>query len=189
MQLHYEPSVIEYREEVYNGYLKLPHSIQTISQNHERIHFTETLDKQSYIKNILFYGFKKSPYLQMKFDSNPEKIFCSILENSNNVMKWMKIPRNSFSLYYRNNKRYEPDFIIEAMDHKYLCEIQQASEIINPTVQEKAEIAVKWCRLATEHAKIHDSKARSYLLIPHDIIDRSKSFDYLSKNYIHTTKT
>ncbi|WP_246744045.1 hypothetical protein [Bartonella raoultii] len=59
---------------------------------------------------------------------------------------------------YDKGSTYEPDFVVETKDAKYLCEPKKASEIQNAIVLEKREAAVQWCCYATRYAATYDSK-------------------------------
>lgn len=83
-------------------------------------------------------------------------------------------------IYYRNDQKYEPDFIVETRQAKYLCEPKRASEMGNQEVVEKANAAAIWRRQATEHESKYGGKPWSYLLIPHDAITANKNLNGLA---------
>ncbi len=67
---------------------------------------------------------------------------------------------------YKNDLSYEPDFIVETVDAKYLCEIKIFSEIESDSVLAKQKAALKWSQNATEHAQKYGGKSWSYFYNP-----------------------
>ena len=61
---------------------------------------------------------------------------------------------------------YEPDFVVETGDRKYLVETKAANQIDDPEVLAKALATTTWCRHASAYAAQHGGKAWVYLLIP-----------------------
>jgi type III restriction enzyme len=53
----------------------------------------------------------------------------------------------------------------------------------SPEVLAKKEVAVAWCKNASDHARSYNGKPWKYLLIPHDIIADNMSLDILSKQF------
>ena len=47
----------------------------------------------------------------------------------------------------------------------------------------KKEVAVRWCRQASDYAKTHGGKPWKYLLIPHDVIAENMTLDGLAAQY------
>jgi len=50
----------------------------------------------------------------------------------------------------------------------------------DPEVRAKAKAAATWCQHATDHELKHRGKPWHYLLIPHDVIDSSKTLQGLA---------
>jgi type III restriction enzyme len=78
---------------------------------------------------------------------------------------------------------YEPDFVVETKQAKYLCEPKRADLLGESGVQEKANAAAVWCEHATKHAAEHGAKPWSYLLIPHTAIKANMTLQGLSAAY------
>lgn len=55
------------------------------------INYKTIIEKKREIQNIVFSGFQKCCYQLQKFDSNPEKEFCEILEDSKEIISWLRI--------------------------------------------------------------------------------------------------
>ena len=133
---------------------------------------------------MLFGGFKRCLFSQQKFDSDAERRLAVVLENDpDQTLKWIKPPRGSFRIYYQNDRRYEPDFVVETATAKYICEPKRADELADRDVQAKAKAAVTWCQHASAHAAQHGDKPWHYLLIPHDAIFENMTVAGLAAAY------
>ncbi|MGH9840852.1 MAG: hypothetical protein ACREEM_18925 [Blastocatellia bacterium] len=182
MQQHRWEKAAGYEAHVSKGFLTLREAPGAIHIGGIR-NFRETLEDRQEIRNLLFDGFRRCLYSAQKFDSDTERRFAILLEDDPDVVKWVKPPRGQFHIYYRNDQKYEPDFIVETRRAKYLCEPKRASEMETQEVQDKARAAVVWCQQATEHARKYSDKSWSYLLIPHDAINANKSLEGLAANF------
>jgi type III restriction enzyme len=120
---------------------------------------------------VLFTGFKKSLYAEIKFQSDTERRFSVILENDPEVQKWFKPAKGLFCIYYADDDEYVPDFAVETAKARYICEPKADKDMDEDSVQKKAKAAVAWCR----HASAQGGKPWRYLLIPHDKVDDSKT--------------
>ena len=156
-----------------------PHNYSAPAHETPR-NFRQPVDEKSLVRGMLFEGFKKCLYSIQKFDSDTERRFSVILENDDNVLKWIKPGREDFQIYYRSDEAYEPDFVIETKTDKYLCETKRADQMKQEGVLAKAEAAVVWCQHATAHEKTHGGKSWSYLLIPDDAIAENKTLQGLA---------
>lgn len=162
--------------------VKLTKSFHTLRANHytaaadEEIKFyRDVVDEKKLIRGMLFGGFKKCLYDTQKFDSDTERRFTIILENDDQVKKWFKPAKGIFQIYYRvgiDEGGYEPDFVVETENARYLCEPKRSDELTDPIVLAKANAAAEWCH----HASTVSDKPWSYLLVPHDAVDESKTF-------------
>ena len=132
---------------------------------------------------MTFSGFKRCLYSEQKFDSDSERRFAVLLEDEKDDLKWFKPGPGVFQILYSDNQNYEPDFIVETANFKYICEPKRANEINDEEVQAKARAAVEWCKMATEHEKVHDGKPWMYLLIPHDAINASATLEGLTARF------
>jgi type III restriction enzyme len=65
-----------------------------------------------------------------------------------------------------------PDLAVETKDARYLCEPKGKEEMKDELVLAKTRAATLWCQRASDHA---GGKPWKYLLIPHDIVDESKT--------------
>ncbi|MDE5572669.1 MAG: DEAD/DEAH box helicase family protein [Muribaculaceae bacterium] len=135
---------------------------------------------KSNVVKYVYVGFKKSYYTEYKFDSSTELDFAYILETNNEVLKWIRPVPNQFNIYWSSGaKKYEPDFIVETADIIYMCETKAEKDIKDADVLAKAEAAGEFCRRATEFTAKTGGKPWRYVLIPHTLVDRSYSFNYI----------
>ena len=152
------------------------------------INYKTIIEKKREIQNIVFSGFQKCCYQLQKFDSNPEKEFCEILEDSKGIISWLKINWDigiKLNIKYEdpvthNMKLYIPDFIIESKDYKYILEIKAKKDIFDLDVQSKKEAAERWCDFATTFEKRDEHyKSWRYILITDDFIKLDTTFSYI----------
>ena len=184
MEKNYDEGEVEYEAQISSGFTTLGPSNFTAPKGATERSFRQRPEKLSEIKGIVFNGFAKCLYPKQKFDSDQERIFAVILEDSDDVIKWFKPARKQLQIFLRGGRSYEPDFVVEAKDCKYLCEIKGAGEMESEDVVEKARAAVDWCSHASSHAADHGAKPWRYVLIPHDVIDEAKTIGGLVKNYV-----
>jgi type III restriction enzyme len=116
----------------------------------------------------LFGGFERCLYPVQKFDSDAERKLAVILERD--ALRWFKPAKGQFQIVYRlgsDHLEYQPDFVAEVDGGVYMLEPKAANEMDDPVVLAKKEVAVAWCKNASEHAKGHGGKPWRYVLIPH----------------------
>ena len=180
MQVHYKEDATGYEPIVSKGFTILRPRNYSAPAHETPRNFRQPVDEKSLVRGMLFEGFKKCLYSIQKFDSDTERRFSVILENDDNVLKWVKLGREDFQIYYRSDEVYEPDFVVETETDKYLCEPKRADQMKQEDVLAKAEAAVAWCQRATAHEKTQGGKSWSYLLIPHDAIVENKTLQGLA---------
>lgn len=140
----------------------------------------QTVIPPSHLRKFIFTGYLKSYYTEYKFDSKTEHDFSFVLENDKKVLRWLRPAREQFSIYWSNgSKRYEPDFIVETADVIYMVETKAASDVSTVEVQQKKAAAEEYCRHASEFTAENGGKPWRYILLPHDVVDRTASFEYL----------
>jgi type III restriction enzyme len=132
--------------------------------------FRQPVDDKLYIRGLRFAGFKKCLYPEQRFDSDAERRFAVLLEDTAEVLKWFKPGRGQLKIYHADDGGYEPDFVVETRTMKYLCETKRADQIEDAAVQAKARAAALWCEHASAHAREHGAKEWEYLLVPHDAV-------------------
>lgn len=186
MQEHFVESATEHVAHVTKGFRTLHPNNYTAGANENIRDFRIALPdgEKNLIRRMLFGGFKKCLYEVQKFDSDSEKRFSVILENDPSVQKWFKPSAKDFQIHYSHDRQYEPDFVVETSDTKFLCEPKQASEIDDETVITKAKAATIWCEHASKHAAEGGGKPWKYLLIPHDQISEQMTLSGLEARYL-----
>ena len=118
----------------------------------------------------LFGGFKKALYPVQKFHSDPERQFAEALENGDTVQKWMKPARKQMQIEWGANQFYEPDFVVETDDEKWLAEVKRRDELDDDEVLAKAKAAIEWCSHAAAHEEANGGKPWRYLLVSDEVI-------------------
>ncbi len=140
-------------------------------------------DKSNWGKH-LFGGFTRCLYDSQKFASDAERKLAVILERD--AMRWFKPAKGQIGMYYRQGSdhlEYVPDFVAEADGAVYMLEPKAANEMDDPVVLAKKEVAVAWCKNASEHAKEHGGKPWRYALIPHAAIADNMTLAGLAKQF------
>lgn len=136
--------------------------------------------QKAIIPKFVYVGFKKSYYTKYRFDSSTELDFAFILETDEAVLKWLRPVPNQFNIYWANgSKRYEPDFVVESADTIYMCETKMEKELNDADVQAKATAAREFCNHASEYTENNGGKPWKYVIIPHTLVNRGYTFDYL----------
>lgn len=121
----------------------------------------------------VFNGFTKSCHSLYKFKNNTEKTFAIILEDDAVVQKWLCPAQKQFKFYWdRESKHnYQPDFVVETEKMIYMIETKDRNKVTDEVVQLKAQVAIEYCRAATEFNLKHEGKPWAYALIPHDQVN------------------
>jgi type III restriction enzyme len=140
------------------------------------------------IGSMVFGYFKRCLYPIQKFGSDSERAFASLLENDTTSNKWFKPSREQFQINYRDEQgstaNYEPDFVVETDDGKFLFEPKQLNQMNDFNVLAKSSAAVEWCKNASRHEAAHKhGKPWSYVLIPHTAILSSATIKGLVQQY------
>ena len=177
---NYWEKIESYTVEFNKGFLLFKTINYKIDKNDRPLNFLKIPENKNQIKKLVFTGFKKCCYKYQKFDSvDGELRFAHILEQDNNVIKWLKSYDGLIDIEYKIGKKYKPDFIIETHLKKYICEIKREDEIKADDVKSKTKATIEWCHNANKISK----KKWSYILIPHNETDSNNTFDSLVKKY------
>jgi type III restriction enzyme len=174
MLKHYRPGEEKLIYSYGQGFLPFKNASYVVTKETEPFPFNESkLPEGARIESLLWNGFKKSIYPIIRFHSNSERLFSSCLESDDDVLQWVKPPRDTLPIaYQKDGTNYEPDFVIETKTERFLCEVKDRRFLTDPLVEFKRQAAIEWCAAATGYS----DKPWSYLLIPHDEIDRSFTF-------------
>ena len=184
MLQHYWETATDYTAKIIKGFTLLKTNKFNTPDQHNLKYFRDTLTNISVIQKMIFGGFEKCCYPYQKFDRDTERQFAVLIEDDDLVLRWLKPASGQFQIEYLNGAKYEPDFIIERVNDKLICETKMAKEINDEDVQQKKLAAVRWCQFATQHAIANNGKPWHYLLIPHDQIASNLSLDYLKTEFV-----
>lgn len=141
-----------------------------------KVRFDRPFTDKANIKKYLFTGYKKAYYPENAFDSDSERLFSIILEDDAEVIRWIKPPLNQLGLFWQAGQQYNPDFLVETKDKKYMVEVKASNEIADTDVLAKAREGIKWCRFAS--AADPDHKPWQYRLITDDNIHPGNTCKY-----------
>jgi type III restriction enzyme len=172
MNQHYVEKATEYQVTVARGFQRLSSSSAEVELGKEARNFRQPVEDKLYIRSLVFTGFSKCLYPAVKFDSDPERRFAIILEDNDDVVKWLRPSKNLLRIQYAEEDNYNPDFIVETKSGRYLCEIKRASEVEATDVQKKAKAATEWCKRASSES----DKPWRYVLVPHDVVQINRTF-------------
>jgi len=64
-----------------------------------------------------------------------------------------------------------------------LLKVEHTDEPTEPEVLAKRDVAVTWCKQASDHARSYGGKPWTYLLIPHDVIAENMTLEGLAKRH------
>jgi len=184
MQDHFtQPHPTDFDVVVSRGFTTLTGSTWTCRAGETLRDFRAPVEERQRIRGMLFGGFQKCLFPEQKFDSDPERRFSCVLEDEPAVLAWFRPGPQDIRIHLNHGEeRYQPDFIVEAEEQKYLCEVKRDTDLSDPDVQAKARAAALWCHRATEFGK----KPWTYLLIPDREITAASTLDGLAtRNVVH----
>lgn len=180
---HEETVEIEYQATVSKGFRIASSKSFKYTRDTQKLNFRNSAFTKKDIRNYLFVGYKKSLFPELNFDSDPERRFSAILEDSPQVLRWFKPTTNDIMIFYESGKEYEPDFIVETDNKMLLVEIKAEKDVNDLGVQNKANAAKLWCQYASDHALKNGGKAWKYLLIPDIEVLSNATLDALTSKF------
>jgi type III restriction enzyme len=184
MQQHYweESGPLDVR--ISKGFTELKPSAYTASASDPILDFHHAPADKSNMAKYLFGGFKRCLYPVQKFQSDSERKLALILDRE--AEKWFKPAKGQFQLFYKSGGEqleYQPDFVAEAKSGIYMLEPKARNEMTDPEVLAKQDVAVTWCKHASDHAVTYDGKPWKYALIPHDAIVENMTIDGFASHF------
>lgn len=141
-----------------------------------KIRFDKPFADKANIKKYLFTGYKKAYYPENAFDSDSERLFSIILEEDDDVIRWIKPPLNQLGLFWQAGQQYNPDFLVETSEGKFMVEVKASNETTDDDVVLKAREGIKWCHFAS--AADPDGKPWEYRLITDNNIEPGNTCKY-----------
>lgn len=189
MQQHYWETQSDVDVKVAKGFVSLRPSSFSLPAGETPRPFRAPVDDKQYIRGMLFTGFQKALYESAKFDSDTERRFSVLLEDTKDVQKWFRPSSGILRIYYRygrGDQEYVPDFVVETKDAKLIVEVKAENEMTDPEVEAKAKAAVAWCERASKHEGSIDGKPWRYLLVPHDSVTANATLNAIAEQYART---
>jgi type III restriction enzyme len=184
MQEHYWEKATGYEVKISKGFSDLKPSAYTASASEPVLDYRQPPADKSNMAKYLFGGFKRCLYPVQKFQSDAERKLSVILERE--ASKWFKPAKGQFQIYYKSGAEhleYQPDFVAETEATIYMLEPKAKNEMSDEAVVAKKDVAVKWCKQASDHAKTYKGKPWKYLLIPHDLIADNITLEWLASRF------
>lgn len=179
MMQHYWETPTDYEVKVNRGFSMLRPNNYTLASSETPRDFRAPVTDRSRIKSMVFTGFSKCCYPIQKFDSDTERRFAVLLEDDEEVIRWMKPAVGHFQIEWKSGQPYQPDFVVETKTGKFICEPKADDQISTEEVQLKAKAASKWCEHASSHSADHGGKPWAYLLVPQSEITSSRTLSGL----------
>ncbi len=184
MQNHYWEEAVDYETHISKGFSELKECAYTKSVNEAILDYHISPSDKSNMAKYLFGGFKHCLYPMQKFHSDAERKMSVILERES--IKWFKPAKGQFQITYKwgvDHHEYQPDFVAETSECIYMLEPKASNQMMDGEVLAKQAAAVKWCKLASEHAQTCNGKQWIYLLIPHDAIAENMTLMGLKQHF------
>jgi type III restriction enzyme len=183
MEKHFWEYQVEYEVKISKGFTTLKESAYTTNANDSLDYRISPQDKSNMSK-YLFTGFSKCLYTEQKFQSEAERVLYIILQRD--AIKWFKPARGQFQSYYKwdgDYLEYHPDFVAETEEIIYMLERKNRDEIDHPQVLAKKDVAVQWCKYASEYMLKHNGKPWVYVFIPDDAITQNMTVKLLGARF------
>lgn len=185
MQEHFwQDAKVDYEIVVTRGFTALRPSAYTTAADEPAFGLNFSPPDKTNMSRYLFDGFERCLYPFQKFQSDAERKLAVILERE--ADKWFKPAKGQFQLFYRSGTEhleYQPDFVAETSGRIYMLEPKASNQMSDLDVRAKRDVAVEWCRRATDHAVSYDGKPWTYALIPHDAIAENMTLEGLARQY------
>lgn len=184
MQDHYWEKATGYEVKISKGFSELKPSAYTASASEPVLDYRQPPTDKSNMAKYLFGGFKRCLYPVQKFQADGERKLSVILERESS--KWFKPAKGQFQIYYNSgadHPEYQPDFVAETDSKIYMLEPKRRDEMKADDVVAKRDVAVKWCKQASDYAKTYQGKPWEYLLIPHDVIAENVTLEWLAARF------
>jgi type III restriction enzyme len=184
MQEHSWEEAVDYEVVVSKGFMELKPSAYTYSVNEPPASYLVSPADKSNMSKYVFGGFKHCLYPVQKFDSEAERVLAAILERD--AEKWFKPAKGQFQIFYKqgaNHLEYQPDFVAETKEMKYMLEPKASNQMTDPVVLTKKEAAIKFCKNASDYAAANGGKPWRYVLIPHNAIAVNMTLDGLVRQF------
>lgn len=185
MHNHYKEEDLGYEVKISKGFTELKPSAYTAVANEPLMDFRRSPADRSHMSRYLFGGFSKCLYREQKFQSEAERRLALVLDRE--ALKWFKPARGQFQIYYKQGAdqcEYQPDFVAETDDVIYMLEPKARNEMDDSVVLAKRDVALAWCKNASEYANEHGGKPWKYALIPDDRIAENMTLKGIEAEFV-----
>jgi type III restriction enzyme len=120
-----------------------------------------------------YEGYTKSMYEQDWFDSSTERAFANIVDQADEVARWVRLQTSELPIVWAQGRNYNPDFIVVETDGMHwLAEVKMNKEATSAEVLEKRKGAVKWVNAVNASGTTSDKWG--YLLATESDVDDAK---------------
>ena len=182
MQRHQFVAPVEYEANVTKGFQTFHSNSFDVFEAESARDFRRPVEDRVLIRGMAFTGFFKCLYSSQKFQSDAERRLSVVLEDDMTVLKWFKPAPGQFKIHMSGGD-YEPDFVVETVEEKFILEPKRRDLLDDPDVLAKADAAVRWCQYANQHAAENNGKRWRYLLSPDNAIHNAMTLDGLAASY------
>jgi type III restriction enzyme len=181
---HRDDGEISY-DAIVSGDVHVPRELSgTSAVNADVLYFGNTVDDLSRIRLLWFSGFRRCLFGRQRFQSDTERRMAALLERDpGDGLLWYKPANEDLKIWLRGGAAYNPDFVVEAKDAKFLIETKADNEMASPDVVEKATAARLWCEHASRWEEEHGGKPWRYLLVPDSAVTASATLAGLASRY------
>ena len=125
-------------------------------------------------KGVGYEGYAKSLYAQDWFDSSTERDVANILEDAEQIARWVRLQTGDLPILWRDARQYNPDFIaIDRDDTHWLIEVKMDREMDSIDVAAKRDAAHRWSNHVSADEKVDNPW--SYLLVSETDVKTAKS--------------
>jgi type III restriction enzyme len=185
MQPHFwQESGVDYEVVISRGFTALRPSAYMAAAGETPLDFRISPSDKSNMAQYLFGGFKRCLYSTQKFQSDAARKLAVIPERE--AIKWFRPAKGQFQMFYplgSEHLEYQPDFAAETDERVYMLEPKASSQMADPDVLAKRDVAIEWCRRATDHAASYEGKPWTYVLLPHDAIAENMTLEGLARQF------
>lgn len=184
MERHRDEGDVAYDVRV-SGDVHRPRELSGTSAVGEKArYFGSSVDDLARIRLYWFTGFKRCLFARQRFQSDTERKMAEILEHdADDSLRWYKPAHGDLRIWLRGGAAYNPDFVVETRDVKYLIETKAANQLETPEVLEKAAAARTWCGHATAWERENGGKPWRYLLIPDNAVNATATLAGLASQF------
>lgn len=136
----------------------------------------------AFSRSLAYSGWKRSLYSADWFDSSPERAVANIVDDSEDVLCWVRLQTGELPILWRSDGReYNADLIVVDKDGtRWVVEVKSDKDMDSSDVQGKRTAALKWANYVNA-SDLVGTKWRYLLLGETDIIQAKHSWSALRK--------